>query len=127
MITKNQMACGFYPRENFPEDMDEESRLRTNLDGELPSHWIQDTSGRTVRFGDRSVYQFEAESAPRDRALHGNWVEDAMIHRLDSMRGRGKRNRSKKRRRPAKATPASKVERAKPLGNGMLIVRKTAA
>jgi hypothetical protein len=83
---------GFYSREHFGELWEEEDRLRTNLPGELSDHWVQDQYSRAVKF-DRSCFEFEAVSMPREHDWgSGNFEEDLMIKRLD-------RKYSKKQRR----------------------------
>ncbi len=57
------MAYGLYPRENFPEEMEEERRV----------------AGRTHNYD-------EVEAAPREWSRRGNYVEDALIAMIDKQR-----------------------------------------
>jgi hypothetical protein len=78
-----RLRYGFFSREHFGELWEEEDRLRTNLGGELPGHWIQDRHGRTIKF-DRSCFEFEAVSVPRECDWDGgNFEEDRVIEYLD--------------------------------------------
>lgn len=72
MITDKQMACGFYPREMFREQMEDDARVgRTDLDAAHPC----DPTGLPAT----------DHTDPRE-------VEDALIEHLDRKRAEEKKS-----------------------------------